>query len=392
MAQITQGTVANLGLAGQWLWVSVGNRTLRALATTNISSRRVTVMIDDRGKVTISDPNAARPVLPPRTERFHQGQRKKVEEKTVLRLAGIIGDVTIDTGFPPSPAGNFDGAFPGYNRQIDYWLYTGSDTLIPVPVTRTWTKIGEGTGVGQQGATLSDFGVQIGAYSENGLGINPSVTVMRWEQSPPFNLNIWTLEGTQVRRGEESTTVVVNDEVPFQLWIRDTQAVAMALAGKNIYLYNAIAGNAINDRHGIFYYKIPYKSTSLPTHQRFGSYPGFVGANDDWMREWPDIATADPVPEANRSNQCFYQRYGSTDENFYKGKYYETGITTDPHVAGNYPIQIHKVLENSPTVCSIQYPSVEKIYKYTPPNMTVLRSYGTPTYDPFWEYCFATEA
>ena len=84
MAQITQGTVANLGLAGQWLWVSVGNRTLRALATTNISSRRVTVMIDDRGKVTISDPNAARPVLSPRTERFHQGQRRKPEEDLFL--------------------------------------------------------------------------------------------------------------------------------------------------------------------------------------------------------------------------------------------------------------------------------------------------------------------
>lgn len=385
MAQITQGTVANLGLAGQWLWVSVGNRTLRALATTNISSRRVTVMIDDRGKVTISDPNAARPVLPPRTERFHQGQRKKQQEGTVLRLAGIIDDFALDPGFPPCP-GILGFAPNFYNYKSYYWLYVGSSTLIEIPVNHTWKKIGQGSN--QMGATLSSFGIEVGAYSFGGQGISPWLRYVWWEETE----GSWSPRGGNIRKGQESSTVIITSNQQFELWIRDAQSVYMALAGKNIYLYNGIGGDIADNRHGVFYYKIPYKGTVLPTPQRFSSYPGFVGASDDWVREYPDIATADPVPEANYSNLCFYQRYGSTDENFYKGKYYETGITTDPHIAGNYPIQIHKVLENSPTVCSIQYPSVEKIYKYTPPNMTVLRSYGTPTYDPFWEYCFAAEA
>jgi hypothetical protein len=386
MAQITQGTVANLGLAGQWLWVSVGNRTLRALATTNISSRHVTVMIDDRGKVTISDPNAARPVLPPRTERFHQGQRKKEREGTVLRLAGIIGDLVTDPDFPPPP-GPVSTFSPYYKIHVEYWLYTGSDTLIPIPVVRTWTKIGQGSN--QMGATLSSFGIEVGAYSFGGHGINPWLRYVWWEKTE----GLWSPRGGNIRKGQESSTVIINSNQQFELWIRDTQSVTMALAGKNIYLYNAIAGDAINDRHGIFYYKIPYKSTALPTPQRFSSYPSFVGADDDWLREYPDIATADPVPETNRSNQCFYQRYTTFygDKNFYKKKFYNVDYSR-PYIARNYDIEIQDVTVNSPTTCTFNPKVTEKKYPYTPPDLTVLRSYGTPDYDIFWEHILAAEA
>jgi hypothetical protein len=387
MAQITQGTVANLGLAGQWLWVSVGNRTLRALATTNISSRRVTVMIDDRGKVTISDPNAARPVLPPRTERFHQGQRRKQQEGTALRLAGIIGDMVADPDFPPPPGAA--STFPGYNSRMEYWLYTGSDTLIPIPVVRTWTKIGQGSN--QSGAKLSNFGISnVGSYSSGGAGLAIFAKLMRWEQTDSGN---WTPAFSDVKTGDESVTVVIPNNNPFELWIRDTQAVTMALAGKNIYLYNAIAGDATNDRYGIFYYKIPCKSTVLPTPQRFSSYPGFVGASDDWVREYPNIATADPIPEANYSNLCFYQRYRTAygDKNFYKKKFYYVGYSR-PYIARNYDIEIQDVTVNSPTTCTFNPKVTEKKYPYTPPDLTVLRSYGTPDYDIFWEHILAAEA
>lgn len=118
MGRILSGTVSQLGLAGQTLWVTAEGRSFQALATTNISSRNVAVLIDDNGRATVSDANAARPILT-ETRRFYQSKGKKQEKTSQTAWPCFV--LCTET----SPDGK--RRHPDYARR--FWIWDGSEVI-----------------------------------------------------------------------------------------------------------------------------------------------------------------------------------------------------------------------------------------------------------------------
>lgn len=300
-----------------------------------------------------------------------QAQRVRLDSALILRER-------FPMVLPPAPAPNIPA-----NGLDDfrYWFYRNDGGQpVELPLVRDWQFVQEDVIVTPSASsnirTLASYGVTVGGY-----GIYPA-TVWLWQKfwdSPNPEPATWT-QGIDLAVGtnQQASLVLAGAYNPspntrnerIRIYIRDGNGVALSLNRKSIYIQHYVTGWNVNNRHGLYYYQLPRAAKTLsPAPIRFAASPSFTGADDDWLKDYPN--QVNPPPNLCYSND--YAVLGSNYSGAVRYWIYLADIPDNPAQPQSVPVQKNRVITNDSIACTLSDPQSLR-YQYRAPDMTAIPS------------------
>jgi hypothetical protein len=331
--------------------------------------------------------------------RFREEVPAVVRKKLTTTFATLITERVLTQ--PPAPAtGTVSVPSPLYRDRV--WLYWG-DGSAPIQVTaqEDWQLVAtDAATVGPQSSLtkyLSDYDFSVGAYTNNGFGVSPLVDiwiwVKEWNDSAP-EPSIWDRRIGTCRKTQESLFKIIDlftgssqtRNTKVEIYVRDRQTCYLSLSGRDVFLYSEIASWDVNDRHGGFYTKVPYRATALPDANRFSDYPTFDGNAKDWRRGYPNFAVDGIYGDLGLCFTNDYDRVGvNSSGRFRYGSTLGFQIIEKVFDDIEVPVFRYPIRENTPDSCvvgvgdiggDIGAPDKEFIFRYKGASPTEFPTYG----------------